>query len=75
MILADPLSQEGDLDTRILDGHAGSYRRNDHAVMTITRDGAQPTAQWTRPEGISDLSGSKCRILPQGCPKQFHPGT
>jgi Domain of unknown function (DUF3471) len=40
-------SQESAADSRILDGHVGFYQLNDHAVMTVTRNGQQLNAQLT----------------------------
>jgi len=40
-------SQDGAVDTRILDGHVGFYQLNDNTVLTITRGGQQLNAQWT----------------------------
>ena len=40
-------SQASAVDTRMLDGHVGFYQLNDHAVMTITRNGQQLNAQLT----------------------------
>jgi hypothetical protein len=40
-------SQPGAADTATLDGYVGFYQLNDHAVMTITRDGQQLHARWT----------------------------
>jgi bla regulator protein blaR1 len=44
---ASSVSQKLAVDTRILDGHVGFYQLNDHAVMTITRNGLQLNAQLT----------------------------
>jgi len=40
-------AQEGAVDSKILDGHVGFYQLNDHAVLTITRNGQQLNAQLT----------------------------
>jgi len=40
-------SQEGAVDTKIIDGHVGFYQLNDYAVLTIIRNGQQLNAQLT----------------------------
>ena len=40
------------MDTRILDGHVGFYQLNDHAVLTITRNGQQLNAQLTGQQAL-----------------------
>jgi hypothetical protein len=46
------VSQKLAVDTRILDGHVGFYRLNDHAVMTITRNGQQLNARLTGQKAV-----------------------
>jgi len=45
-------SQELAVAAEILDGYAGFYQLNDHAVMTITRDGQQLSAHWTAQKAV-----------------------
>ena len=63
-------SQESAADTgirddRIRDGHAGFYRLNDHAVLTITHNGQQLNAQFTGQPSVPIFARSQYRIFLQ----------